>query len=207
MPEQRSTERIGSWAATALGVVGLVYGLVTALGVAQAGLTEPIVDPVLAIMELLTLVAAPLVVIVLAAVHAWAPGGRATLSLAALSFGTVMAGLTSAVHFVGLSAGRQLGGFVLQWPSVPYAVELLAWDVFLGLALIFAAPVFSGPGRPSTVRRAFAATGFLCLVGAVGPLLGDMGLQRVGVVGYGVGLPISSFLLAGLFRESSKAAE
>lgn len=202
--DPRTANRIGVWAATALGVVGVGYAVVTTVGMVQAGLTAPIVDPVLAIMELLTLLSAPLIVVLLAAVHSWAPERRATHSLIALCFGVLMAGLTSSVHFVNLTAGRQSGRLVLVWPSVPYAVELLAWDVFLGLALVFAAAVFIGRGRARAVRWGLGTSGALCLLGSVGPLLGDMTVQRLGMAGYGIGLPVSCFLLAGFFRQESR---
>jgi hypothetical protein len=51
------------------------------------------------------------------------------------------------------------------------------------------------------VRRAFRVTGALCLAGTIGPVLGDMRLQRLGIVGYAVVLPLSFFWLARLLQE------
>ena len=48
-------------------------------------------------------------------------------------------------------------------------------------------------------RWGLLATGALCLAGTVGPVVGDMRLQLVGVLGYAVLLPVVSFLLARLF--------
>jgi hypothetical protein len=31
-----------------------------------------------------------------------------------------------------------------KWPSVSYALTILAWDVFFALSVLFAAPVFGG---------------------------------------------------------------
>lgn len=195
--------RLGYFAAWSLTCVGVAYAIVVAVGIAQAG-QAPIVDPVFAVMEVLTLLAALLIVIVLTSLYDYASSDRKLYALIALSFGIVMAGLTSGVHFVALSAGRQAGLTTLEWPSTLYAVELLAWDVFLGLALLFAALVFVGPGSLPAVRWTLTVTGTLCLLGAIGPLVGDMGLQRVGIVGYGVGLPISSVLLASVFRRRQR---
>ena len=192
-------DRLGYFAAWGLTWVGVAYAAVVAVGIAQAGV-DPIVDPVFALMEALTLLAAVLIVIVLACLYEYASSGRKLCALIALSFGIVMAGLTSGVHFVALTAGRQTGLTTLEWPSTLYAVELLAWDVFLGLALLFAASVFTGRRSLSSLRWTLTVTGTLCLVGGIGPLVGDMALQRVGIVGYGVGLPISSALLATAFR-------
>jgi hypothetical protein len=195
-----SARRIGHLSSIGLALVGIVYAVVVAFGIAAAGLDNPIVDPILAVMEALTLVSAPLIVILMASICAIATHDRKVFGIIALSFGVIMAGLTSAVHFVALTAGRQTGIAVLEWPSVSYAVELLAWDVFLGLSLVSAACVFPGLGIRAAVRWSLATTGTLSLLGAIGPILGDMALQRVGMLGYGVGLPIASLVLARFFR-------
>ena len=127
-------------------------------------------------------------------------------ALLALCFAVMMAVLTSAVHFIALSSGRQTGLTTLEWPSTLYAVELLAWDVFLGLSLLCAAPVFAGSGLLRAVRWSLVVTGTLCLLGAAGPLMGDMAVQRIGMVGYGIGLPIASALIAMTFRRSARSA-
>jgi hypothetical protein len=162
-------------------------------------LHEPITDPVLAIMEVLTLLSAPAIVTLMAAVHERAMPERKVYGLIALAFGTLCAGTTSAIHFIELTAVRQMEGGGIVWPSCTYAAELLAWDVFLGLALVFAAPVFAGGQRERTVKRGLLACGALCLAGTIGPVLGDMRLQLVGVLGYAGLLPVVSFLLARLF--------
>jgi hypothetical protein len=191
------------WSAIALFLVSVAYAVTLAVGLASAGLTKPIVDPVLAVMEVLTLLSAPLIVIMMAAVHSFAPPEYKTHSSVALAFAILVAGLTSAVHFVGLTALRQLGSAGIQWPSALYAVELLAWDVFLGLSLVFAAPVFQGPGLRGAVRVTMYGAGGLCLAGTIGPAIGDLRLQRIGVLGYGAVLPVTCLLLAIVFRRSS----
>jgi len=76
---------------------------------------------------------------------------------------------------------------------------LLAWDWFLGLSLLFAAAAF-GKGRAERgVRRALIATGGLCLAGTVGPAVGNMRLQLIGVFGYAIVLPVASLMLATWF--------
>jgi hypothetical protein len=94
---------------------------------------------------------------------------------------------------------------VLEWPSTLYAVELLAWDVFLGLALLFAAPVFSGSGPHVRVRWALVITGVLCLLGGIGPIIGNMAVQRIGILGYGIALPITCIFLALVFRHGGSS--
>ena len=194
------THRIGFLASAGLVLVGVAYAVVVGLGIAEAGLDAPIVDPILAVMEIITLIAALLIVVLMSAVYGYASEDRKTLATVALSFGVLMAGLTTSVHFVALTAGRQTGLTALVWPSALYAVELLAWDVFLGLSLLFAAPVFAGSGLHSVARWVVATTGVFCVLGAVGPMTGDMALQRIGILGYGIGLPVACLILALVFH-------
>jgi hypothetical protein len=194
--------RIGYFSSIGLFVVGVAYAVVVAFGISQAGLDHPIVDPTLAVMEALTLLSAPLIVAVMASINETASRDRKVFAVMALVFAGIMAGLTSAVHFVALTAGRQTDFAVLEWPSTLYAVELLAWDVFLGLSLLCAALVFVGSGIRAVTRWSFVVAGALSLLGAVGPIVGDIALQRIGILGYGVGLPIAALVLSRCFHRS-----
>ena len=199
--------RLGVWSASALFIVGIVYAAVVAVGIRASGFHAPIVDPVLAVMEALTLLSAPLLVLLMTAIHRSAASADKAAATVALAFVVLAAGLTSAVHFVGLTALRQSGSGQLVWPSAQYAVELLAWDVFLGLSLLFAAVTFHGRKPLRTIRLSGIATGTLCLVGTLGPVTGEMRLQFIAVVGYGIGLPLTCFLLARFFRRTPSGFE
>lgn len=200
-----NTQRLGFLSSVGLVLVGVAYAVVVGFGIAQAGLDKPIVDPTLAVMEAITLVSAPFVVILMAAVHGHASPERKVFGMLALAFGAIMAGLTSGVHFVALTAERQTDFTTLEWPSSLYAVELLAWDVFLGLAFLFAAPVFAGSGRHVHARWALVATGVLCLLGGIGPIVGNTAIQRIGILGYGVAQPITCVILALVFRHGAES--
>ena len=185
-----TAHRLGFLSSVGLIFVGIVYIVLVGFGMAKTGLDEPIVDPILAWMEAVTLLSTPLIVILMAAVYDSAKGESKVFGLIALSFSIIMAGLTSGVHFVTLTAGRQMDFMTLEWPSTLYALELLSWDVFLGLSLIFAAPVFAGSGRRAGARWSLTITGTLCLIGAVGPIIANMTVQRIGMLGYGIALPM-----------------
>lgn len=197
---------IGRWSSFAVFVVGVAYLVALVVGFTTRGLTAPIVDPLLAMMEWLTLIAAFLMLVMMAAIHERAPEDRKTVSTVALAFMILTCGMTSVVHFVDLTAARQLGSASLVWPSRAYAVELLAWDVFLGLSLLFAAFTFNASGRESRVRRGLLLCGTLCLLGVVGPIVGNMRLQLVGVLGYGGVLPVVCLLVSRLFRGDDLAS-
>ena len=57
--------QLGMWTAFGLFVVGIIYAITVTVGMCTAGLTNPIVDPILAIMEILTLIASILLVILM----------------------------------------------------------------------------------------------------------------------------------------------
>jgi hypothetical protein len=198
-----TASRLGYWSSGTLVAIGIAYVIVLVVGFSRHGLREPITDPVLAVMEVLTLLSAPLIVAVMAAVHDRAPTGRKVYGTIALAFATLLAGTTSAVHFIELTAARQLGNSGIVWPSRAYAAELLAWDVFLGLALVAAGVTFESTGPDLRVRRVAVVCGLLCLLGAAGPLTGNIRLQLIGVFGYAVVLPILAFLLVRAFARQS----
>ncbi len=200
------TLRLGYLSSIGMVLVGVLYALVVGFGIAQAGLQNPIIDPTLAVMEAITLLSAPLIVILMVAMYGVANKERKVFGILALSFAIIMAGLTSSVHFYALTAGRQTDFTTLEWPSALYAIELLAWDIFLGMALVCAALTFDDSKRFRRARWSLFATGILCLIGGVGPFLGNMALQRIGIVGYGIALPISCIFLARVFHPRGSEA-
>ena len=198
--------RLGSLAGAAVVAVGVAYVIVLALGFARHGLSEPIVDPILAVMELLTLASVLPLVLLGIAVLLVAPDSRRVWGMLAVCFIVMFAAATSGVHVVELTAGRQLGSAGLVWPSATYAIELLAWDLFLGLALVFMASALDPRVATKRLRRTIRLTGALCIAGLIGPAVGNMRLQLIGVLGYAVLLPVAAFGLARWFHHSSRTS-
>ncbi len=197
---------LGRWSSFAVFLVGVIYIVALVIGFTTYGLSAPIVDPLLAIMEILTVIAALLMLVMMAAIYGRAPDNRKTVGAIAFAFMILMTGMTSVVHFVELTAMRQLGTVSLVWPSPAYALELLAWDVFLGLSLMFAAFTFDESGCERLVRRGLLLCGILCVFGVVGPVVGNMRLQLVGVFAYGGVLPVVCLLVSRLFRDEGRPA-
>jgi hypothetical protein len=189
--------------------ISLAYVPTMAAGVvAVGGFAPPIRDPYQAIMELLIFPSAVALVVAFAALHAYAPASKKTLSLSALVLVTLMAGITVCVHFIVLTVGRQanettLPGFKMlfswTWPSMIYALDIAAWDFFLGVALLLAAAVFSGSRLAQWVRRVLTVSGLLCLGGLLGAVLGNMNVRNIGIVGYAVVLPVAMIQMGRLF--------
>ena len=190
----------GQWSSIGVSLVGAAYAVALIVGFVTRGLSSPIVDPLLAIMELLTTIAAPLLLVMMAAIHGRASNERPLAGLVALVFMALATGITSVVHFVQLTAMRQLGTAGLVWPSPLYAAELLAWDVFVGLSLVFAACALETTRGHRLARIGLLTCGVLCLFGVLGPASGRMRLQFVGVFGYGVVLPVVCLSVSDVFR-------
>jgi hypothetical protein len=211
-PRARLLGILSGWTLFALGIAYVVT--MVAAFAAAGNLTDPIKDPHLAIMELLILVQAPLIIVMFAVIHAYAGRANRVFSLTAFAFVCLTVAITIGVHFVLLTFGRQVSPaaipaftqlFSWQWPSVFYALDILAWDFCFGLSLLAAAPVFGGnrPGR--SVRAGLLVAGTLCLLGLAGAALGNMQLRNVGILGYGAIFPVVALLAARVFSRTSPA--
>jgi len=198
--------RIAGLTAIAVFGLSLVYALVLSLGlIALKGSPDPIGDPWFTLMEILILLMAPLFPVLWAAIHVQAPPAARAFTLAGLMFVSLAVALTSSVHVLVLALGQGPGDagsewLDFRWPSAAYAVDLLAWDVFFGLATLLAAPAFGGDGLDARIRALLIASGALSLAGLLGPLTGDMNLRLLGVAGYAVVFPVAAGLIAIRFR-------
>lgn len=84
-----SNSVLGRWSSFVVFLVGLVYLIALLIGFATRGLSAPIVDPLLAVMEILTLLIAPVLLVMMAAIHGRAPQVLKTLSSLAFAFMTL----------------------------------------------------------------------------------------------------------------------
>src|SRR5687768_196710 len=158
----------------------------------------------------------PAMVPLMVAVHAWAPMHAKTLTLTSVVFMGLLAGLTCIVHFCVLTLSRQpeLAGqswlplvLSFKWPSVVYALDILAWDIFFPLSMLFAAPVFWGSRLAAWIRVLMIASGVLAFAGLSGVVVGDMQLRNIGIVGYvGVFLVVATLLAVLFYRATPQEA-
>jgi hypothetical protein len=82
---------------------------------------------------------------------------------------------------------------------VLYGVDIVAWDIFFGLALLFAAPVFHAAGHVA-VRNGLLIAGAMCLLGVIGPAVNHIALRQIGIIGYAIVWPIVCIPLSRAFR-------
>jgi hypothetical protein len=203
-----SERRAGRWSAWIIVALSIAYAAVMVAGFWSLGnLTDPLPDPFLAVAELLILVMAPVMVVLMAAVHACAPVHLRMFSMIAFGWMLVAACLTMTVHVVELVVARRIDpdavpGFArlfdFAWPSMLYAVDVVAWDLLLGLSLLFAAFVFAGR-RYRAVRWGLLASAALCLIGLVGPATDVLAWRGIGIFGYAVVFPVTCLVLGRAF--------
>jgi hypothetical protein len=215
--KHRTLGRVAAWAIFS---VSVIYTVTLVLGfLSLKSPQEPIGDPYLSILELLIILMAPFYVVSMIAVHAYASPEDKAYSFTALAFMILMAGITSSNHFVILTVSRQIEStgstlapllFSFRWPSVAYTVDILAWDLFFALSMLFAAPVFKGGGLQTAVRYLMIASGVLSLIGLFGVPLAIMNVgywfsvRNIGIVGYAVVAPVAFLLLAIVFGRTKR---
>jgi hypothetical protein len=196
------------WSAWSAAGLYVLYGAVLFAGGVARGVPR---EPYLAMAEILTMLGAVLQLTLIATIHECAPRRAKVHTLMAVAWMAVMAGATITVHFVNLTVGRRIDmtdgpGFARlfgwEWPSLLYGVELAAWHIFFGLSLLFAAPAFRGRGKDAVVRGGLRATGALCLLGLVGPAVGNLQWRMIGVFGYGVVFPAVCVVIGLVFEHS-----
>lgn len=207
-----SARRLGIVSAAGTVLLCVVYAATLVAGfMSLQSPQQAIGDPWFAILEILIILMMPLMVALMVAVHAWAPSNAKVFSLLALVFMTLLAGLTCSVHFVLLTVGRHAAFSAISamplfmsfnWPSIPYALDILAWDFFFALSVLCAAPVFRGSRLAVAIRVLLIASGALALAGLSGVILGDMQLRNIGIIGYAGVFPFAALLLGILFHRA-----
>jgi hypothetical protein len=178
------------------------------VGFASLGNTsDPLPDPYLAIAEVIILVMAPVMVMLMLSIHHLAP--LEANRTPCLGFMIAAAAFTMVVHFVELTVARHISSatfhgyrwiFGFKWPSTFYAIDIVAWDVFLALALLFAVPAFARRSEAKWARRGLIASGSLSLIGLVGPFADALGWRTIGILGYTVVFGLTCIPLSRAFK-------
>lgn len=207
LPEyiKKNSFLIGKYTCWVASILGIVYVVITIIGfLSLKSPDDPISDPYFTIMEILTILIAPCMAISMIAVHNYASSIDKMYSLAAICFMFLMAGITSCVHFVILTVGHQFkevqsGELFIsfKWPSVVYALDILAWDWFFAISILFAAHVFKKGRLERVVRILMIICGLLSLLGLIGVPFENMQIRNIGIIGYALIAPIV-FLLIGI---------
>jgi hypothetical protein len=206
---------LGAVSGAAVAILCAAYLVCLAIGLLTLPSPEhPIQQPWFAAMEILILAIAPAMVMLAASLHAWSPSERKPLVLAGVVFFGMCAALTFALHFTILTLSRHPAFsaapwaslvFAFRWPSLAYALDILAWDVFFPLGALCLAGALQGPGPAGTARTLLMLSAALAFAGLLGVPLADMLLRNVGILGYAVLFPVGAAFLALMFQRARRA--
>ena len=198
---------LGILASWILFVLLMIYIPVTLLGILSLeSPDDPISDPYFTIMEILILLIAPFLLICMTVIHMYSKPEDKVYSLMALVFMIPLAVITSSVHFVILTVSRHSEArrfswfFSFKWPSVIYALDILAWDWFFALSMLFAAQIFKGDRLERSLRTVMRVSGIISLLGLIGVVLGDMNVRNIGIIGYTIVAAIAFLMLGIVFK-------
>lgn len=205
---------LGAAAGTVIALASAVYVVTLAIGwILLPTPASQIVEPWFTILELLILLISPSMVILAVAIHALARGERRSSSMIAMTFFSICCAITMSVHmtiltvaehFVRLDVEAARLLFSFEWPSVVYALDVLAWDLFFPIATAAAAVAIPRSAGVSTRILLFSSAA-LSLVGLLGVPLGDMRVRNAGIVGYAVLFPVAAGMLAWRFQKCLRA--
>jgi len=170
----RKTGLIAGWAVFCLGIA---YGVVLLMGLLSLKSPQDAIgDPYFSLLKLLIILIMPPVVIALIALRERANAKTKVFGTIAASFASIATAITCSVHFVILIASRPIAAtglqhsellFSFKWPSVAYALDILAWDFFFSLSLLFAVPLLGHKALEKVIRILLIVSGVLSLAGLV----------------------------------------
>lgn len=206
--------KVGQTACFMVFGLGMFYALITTIGLLSLKSSNDVIgNPYFTIMEILSILIALLMIISIAAVHYYASPVDKFFSLTSLIFMLVATGITSSVHFLILSISQspeasQLSNFSFafsfKWPSIVYALDILAWDLFFGLSMLFVAPVFKKDKFENSLKILLIICGILSLIGLIGVPLQSMQIRNIGIIGYAIVAPIAFLLIGKVLRHSKQ---
>ena len=145
--------------------------------------------------------------VVMACIHCYAPEERKVFSLVGFSFAIIYAALISVNYFIQLTFVRQSTFDVSIFEmtnsqSMMWVIEVLGY-FFMGLATLFAAPIFKSGKIESVIKWLFVTNGILGILTPIGYGLNlPIEILLGGLIIWDIVMPISTASLAILFRRT-----
>ena len=203
-PQARKLGILAAWTAFA---INEVYGI--ASGMAYVSQGKPVESgPYLSVMALLVVLMGPFLLLSMVAVHAYASPEKKIYSLAALLFMTACVTITSCINFLLLMVSSRPELFSEAWralflpciwPAPVFVLDNFVWDWFFGIAMLLAAPIFSGSRLKNALRWVMVASGSLCIAGLLWIAVSPPQAILIGILGWGAAGPFVFVLLGNLF--------
>lgn len=203
-----SAPKLGYWVSLIEIVLAAAYlGAIAAMFITGS---IPPAEPYICIVSVVSLASAPLFVFLWAILHDTVPSETRIFARTSLALIVIFATLTSINRYVALTVVRQsmdmgitngLNWFMpYGWPSIMAAIEVLAWGFFLGLALLFLAPVFRTGRLELAIFWTLIVSGVFALIGLLGQIMNSVALNLLGIIAWGPGLVVLFSLLASWFK-------
>ena len=153
----------------------------------------------------------PVFMVLIACIHDYARTERKIFSSLGMLFTVGYAVLISFNYYMQLTIVRQnlyTTPFAMDNPqSIMWVIEVLGYG-FMGLATFFAAWIFDSGKLEKIIRWLFITNGVMGIGGIVGYALGlNMDILYGGLVLWDIVMPISSILLAILFKRARQSSK
>jgi len=181
-------------------VIGLIYVILVVWGIAtQDPATGYIKDNIKFLMEIGTMLSALVLLLFTVSVHQNAKENNNSFGIISIIFMALLVATTFISHFVSITLSKQLTmvwenyKYVgsMEWPSVLFAIDILAWDVFFGLAFLSLGISVLQNSKNSLVGILMICSGILSLLGLAAIPLNNMNVRYIGIFGYTV-MPLIS---------------
>lgn len=199
-----AVNRIGVISSLLTTFLGVLYFIVILISILTGKFVFPPAEDLQLFAGIVSLLVCPIIAAMMASLHEITPPGKRILSQISLGFTLLFALAVSINRFSQLGVVRQavnagnVDGIsrLLAYGdySVMLGIEYLGWSWFLGLAMLFAAFLFSDGKIERWLRWSMLTYGVLSLISAVGFLLGNW-LSMLAFVAWGIVLFVVSGLL------------
>ena len=198
MNVQPKTSSFGFWSAVVFTVAVLFAGITATAALKMPSLISGIIT-------------VPAFTVLMACIHDYARTERRLFSRLGMLFAIGYAVLIGFNYFMQLTLVRQnlyTAPFAMDnAQSVFFVIEVLGYGA-MGLATLFAAWVFDSGSLEKAIRWLFVVNGVLGIGGMIGYALGlSTTILYGGLLAWDVIMPISSILLAILFKRAQRSSK
>jgi len=198
MNVQPKTSSFGFWSAVVFTVAVLFAGITATAALKMPSLISGIIT-------------VPAFTVLMACIHDYARTERRLFSRLGMLFAIGYAVLIGFNYFMQLTLVRQnlyTAPFAMDNPqSVFFVIEVLGYGA-MGLATLFAAWVFDSGSLEKAIRWLFVVNGVLGIGGMIGYALGlSTTILYGGLLAWDIIMPISSILLAILFKRAQRSSK
>lgn len=211
--EKRPAFMLGMVSSLLITVVGLAYFIVMLIMFMNGMMTLPPAEKIQNFAAIVSIISAPLIIILCSSIHYLTPTRRKVFSLLGIAFSLIFAAFVCMNRFIQLSIVRlsilegNMEGIYRFLPYEPrsamFVMEMIGWGVFLGLALLFLAFTVKNKGLGKSIRYTFLLYGFLGMTSAISFIV-DSPLSIIGFAAWGLILYIGTGLTAISFIKFDK---